>query len=280
MNSFKVVFLLGLLTGLFLIVGGVLGGQSGMIIAFAFAVIMNFGAYWFSDKIVLGIYRAKEVSRDEAPGLHRAVEKVAVAAQVPKPKVYILPMPVPNAFATGRDPAHAAVAVTKGLMEMLTPEELEGVIAHEMAHVKNRDTLIQCLAATIAGAIMMLASMARWAAIFGGYGRDERDRSGMFTFIIMAVLAPIAAMLIQMAISRSREYLADASGAKYLHNPSGLANALRKLDHVARRYPLETSPATSHLFIVNPLSARGIASLFSTHPPAEERIKRLEKMIA
>jgi len=275
-NTLKTTLLLGLLTGLILWFGGYVGGQSGMMIAFLFALLMNFGAYWFSDKIVLAMYRAREVDPQQAPGLYRMVERLAQRGGLPTPRVFVIPSDSPNAFATGRNPQHAVVAVTQGILKILRDEELEGVLAHELAHVKNRDILISSIAATLAGAVMMLASMARWAAIFGGVGgRDDDDRGGVFGLIFMAVLAPIAAMMIQFAISRTREFEADATGAQIAGNPLGLANALEKLGLATQRIPLQANPATSHLFIVNPLSGKSILKLLSTHPPLEERIRRL-----
>jgi heat shock protein HtpX len=247
-----------------------------MMVAFLFALLMNFGAYWFSDKIVLAMYRAREVDPQQAPGLYRMVERLAQRGGLPTPRVFVIPSDSPNAFATGRNPQHAVVAVTQGILKILRDEELEGVLAHELAHVKNRDILISSIAATLAGAVMMLASMARWAAIFGGVGgRDDDDRGGVFGLIFMAVLAPIAAMMIQFAISRTREFEADATGAQIAGNPLGLANALEKLGLATQRIPLQANPATSHLFIVNPLSGKSILKLLSTHPPLEERIRRL-----
>jgi heat shock protein HtpX len=276
MNTLKTTLLLGLLTGLILWFGGYVGGQSGMVIAFLFALIMNFGAYWFSDKIVLAMYRAREVDPAQAPGLYRMVERLAQRAGLPTPRVFVIPSDSPNAFATGRNPKHAVVAVTQGILKLMRDEELEGVLAHELAHVKNRDILISSIAATLAGAVMMLANMARWAAIFGGVGgRDDEDRGGVFGLIFMAVLAPLAAMLIQFAISRTREFEADATGAQIAGNPLGLASALEKLGLATRRIPMEANPATSHMFIVNPLSGKSLLTLFSTHPPLEERIRRL-----
>jgi heat shock protein HtpX len=276
-NTLKTTLLLGLLTGLILWFGGYVGGQSGMMIAFLFALLMNFGAYWFSDKIVLAMYRAREVDPQQAPGLYRMVERLAQRGGLPTPRVFVIPSDSPNAFATGRNPQHAVVAVTQGILKTLRDEELEGVLAHELAHVKNRDILISSIAATLAGAVMMLASMARWAAIFGGVGggRDDDNRGGVFGLIFMAVLAPIAAMMIQFAISRTREFEADATGAQIAGNPLGLANALEKLGLATQRIPLQANPATSHLFIVNPLSGKSILKLLSTHPPLEERIRRL-----
>ena len=277
-NTMKTGFLLVLLTVLFVAVGSYVGGQSGMVMAFAFAVLMNAGAYWFSDKIVLRMYRAREVSEAEAPDLHSMVHRLATAAGVPMPKVYILPSESPNAFATGRNPQHAAVAVTQGIVRILTPDELEGVVAHEMAHVKNRDILIGTVAATLAGAIMLLARFATFAAIFGGGGSDREEGGGGLGLIAMAILAPIGAMLVQMAVSRSREYLADASGARYCGRPESLARALEKIAGASRRVPLKASPATAHMFILSPLSGKGMMSLFSTHPPVEKRVERLRAM--
>jgi len=276
-NYLKTALLLGLLTGLILLLGGVLGGRSGMTIALVFAAAMNFASYWFSDKIVLAMYRAKPVGAAEAPKLHSIVERLVARAGIPKPKLYVIPDPSPNAFATGRNPSHAAVAATTGMLELMNDEELEGVIAHELAHVKNRDILISSVAATIAGAIGWLASMARWGMMFGGYGgRDDRDSGGGgIALILSAIFAPIAALILQMAISRSREYAADASGAALAGQPYGLAKALEKLGQYSRRIPLHATPATSHMFIVNPLTGGALLNLFSTHPPLEERIRRL-----
>ena len=278
-NSIKTVLLLGLLTGLILAVGQLLGGPQGMMIAFLFSVLLNFGSYWFSDKIVLAMYRAREVTEAEAPELYSIVHNVALRAGMPMPRVYMIPTETPNAFATGRNPEHAVVAVTEGILRLMNREELEGVLAHEVSHVKNRDILISSVAATLAGVIMMLAHMARWAAIFGGFGgRDRDDNGGIVGLLLTAILAPIAAMLIQMAISRSREYQADASGARTLGNPLGLASALAKLSRANEIAPMDVRPETAHLFIVNPLSGRSLANLFSTHPPIEERIARLRAM--
>jgi heat shock protein HtpX len=273
-NTLKTGVLLVLLTVLFVAVGNYVGGQGGMVMAFGFAVLMNAGAYWFSDKIVLKMYRAQEVSEAEAPELHAMVHRLATAASVPMPKVYILPSDSPNAFATGRNPQHAAVAVTRGIMRILAPDELEGVLAHEMAHVKNRDILIGTVAATMAGAIMVLARFAQFAAIFGG-GRDREEGGGGLGLIAMAILAPIGAMLVQMAVSRSREYQADASGARFCGRPDSLARALEKIAGTSRKIPLESTPATAHMFIMSPLSGKGLMSLFSTHPPVEKRVERL-----
>lgn len=279
MSSLKITFLMGCMFGFFILVGALIGGQSGMILAFVIAMAMNVGMYWYSDRIVLSMYKAQELSQSQAPGLHRMVQELSAAAGIPKPKIYLVPMPVPNAFATGRDPDHGVVAVTKGLLDILDEKEIEGVLAHELGHIKGRDTLISCLAAAMAGAIMMLATWARWAAIFGGFGRDSD--SNIFELILMAVLAPVGAMMIQMAISRSAEFRADATAAKLTGNPRGLASALRKLETVSQRHPVRGgNMATSHLFIVNPFKAGAIANLFSTHPPTAERVKRLENMPA
>jgi heat shock protein HtpX len=282
-NSFKTAILLSVLTALILIVGQLLGGQQGLIIAFAFALIMNGGSYWFSDKIVLSLYRARELKYEDAPDLHRTVEFLSNQAGIPKPRVYLIPSQNPNAFATGRNPDHAVVAVTEGILRLLSKEELEGVLAHELSHVKNRDILIGSIAATLAGVIMMLASMARWAALFGGFGRsDDEGGGGIFGLIAMSILAPIAAILIQFAISRSREYQADSTGARLSKNPLGLASALEKLSLASKKRPLQANSAaaqaTAHMFIVNPLSGRSLTGLFSTHPSTEERIKRLRSM--
>jgi heat shock protein HtpX len=276
-NYLKTTLLLGALTGLILVCGALLGGRTGMIVALVVAAGMNFATYWFSDKIVLARYGAKPVDEQEAPRLHAMLDGLCARAGLPKPKLYVLPERSPNAFATGRNPEHAAVAVTAGLLETMEQEEVEGVIAHELAHVKNRDILIASVAATIAGAITMLASFARFGAIFGGFGngRDGDRDGGVLGTLAMAIIAPIAALVIQMAVSRSREYAADATGAQIAGNPHGLARALGKLDELGRRRPMEVSPATSHMFIVMPLSGRGLTNLFSTHPPVEERIRRL-----
>ncbi len=276
MNYLKTTFLMALMTVLLVLIGSYLGGRGGMIIAFVFAVISNFGMYWFSDKLVLKMYRAREVTEAEAPQLYGIVRTLTMKARLPMPKVYIVPNKTPNAFATGRNPKHAAVAVTEGILEILSPNELSAVIGHELGHVKHRDILIGTVAATIAGAISMIAYMARFALIFGGRGGSDRDNG--IGALAMLIVAPIAAMLIQMAISRSREYAADAEGAKIHGMPRDLANALRKLHNGVKARPMKASPATAHMFIVNPLSAKGLTKLFSTHPPVEERIKRLESM--
>ncbi len=278
-NMLKTTLLLGLLTGLILWFGEFLGGSQGLTIAFLFAAIMNFGSYWFSDKIVLAMYGARPVGMNEAPELYRVVQNLATRAGMPMPKLYVIPTDAANAFATGRNPEHAAVAVTEGIMRLMSWDEIEGVLAHELSHVKNRDILISSIAATLAGVIMMLANMVRWAAIFGGFSRDERDEGGgVLGLLFMSIVAPLAAMLIQLAISRSREYQADASGAEILHSGESLARALEKLESASQRVPLDASPQTAHLFIVNPLSRRSLAGLFSTHPPIEERIRRLRAM--
>jgi len=268
------------LTGIFILVGTAIGGRSGAIYAFIFAALMNFFTYWFSDKIVLRMYGAKEVAQGEAPELYGIVAELTSKASLPMPKIYIMENETPNAFATGRNPEHAAVAVTSGILRILSKEELMGVIGHELSHIQHRDILISTIAATMAGAISMLASMARWGAIFGvGRSDDEEGGGGgNFLFVLLfTIVGSVAAMLIQMAISRSREYLADEGGAHLAH-PLSLAKALGKLDMAAQRNPMEANPSTAHMFIVNPLTGGGVLSLFSTHPPIEERIARLEEM--
>ncbi|MCI0548262.1 MAG: zinc metalloprotease HtpX [Candidatus Rokubacteria bacterium] len=280
-NMLKTAVLLGVLTSLLIVIGGAVGGQQGMVVAFVLALVMNFASYWFSDRIVLSMYRAQPVTEGDAPDLYRTVRTLATRAGLPMPRVFIIPDDTPNAFATGRNPEHAAVAVTAGIMRMLSDEELEGVLAHELAHVKNRDTLIMTISATLAGAITYLAHMAQFAAMFGGMRRNDDEEGhggGALSAILMAVLAPIAAMLIQMAISRSREFQADATGARIAGRPWGLARALEKMDMASQMRPMHATPSTAHLFIVNPLSGGGIASLFSTHPPIAERIARLRAM--
>jgi len=280
MNMLKITFLLTCLTLLLVAMGSAIGGQSGMVIAFAVACAMNFFSYWYSDKIILKMYKAREVSAADHPVFYGMVQRLAQQAQMPMPKVYIIPSEGPNAFATGRNPQNAAVAATEGIMRILSPEELEGVMAHELAHVQNRDTLIATIAATFAGAISMLGSMLQWAAIFGaGRSDDEEGGNSILGGLALAIIAPMAAMLIQMAISRSREYLADASGARICGKPLALASALRKLQQASTLLPMrEATPATSHLFIVNPLTGGSLLKLFSTHPPMEERIARLEEI--
>jgi heat shock protein HtpX len=277
-NTVKTALLLGALTGLLMLIGGLIGGKGGVYIAFIFAVILNFGSYWFSDKIVLKMYKAQEVSESSAPDLYNIVRNLAMKACLPMPRIFIIPEETPNAFATGRNEKHAVVAVTKGIMRILNKEELEGVIAHELSHIKNKDMLISSIAATIAGAISMLAIMAQWAAIFGGGSSDEDNGGGIIGLIAMAIFAPLAAAVIQMAISRSREYLADARGASITKNPYGLASALEKLTKASQVIPMDVKPSTAHLFIVNPLSGKAFMKLFSTHPPLEERIARLRSM--
>lgn len=278
MNTAKTALLMVALTALFVLIGGAIGGRNGMVVALAIAAVMNLLSYWFSDKIVLAMYRARQVDEASAPGLYRVVRGLAEKNGMPMPRVYLIPQAAPNAFATGRDPAHAAVAVTQGLLQILDDEELAGVIAHELSHVRNRDILIGTIAATLAGAIMILARMAQFAAIFGG-GRDDENRGGNpFALLLLAIFGSIAALFIQMAISRSREYQADASGARMSGNPRGLARALAELQRTSARIPLSASPATAHMFIVNPFTARGLIAMFSTHPPIEERIARLQAM--
>lgn len=258
--------------------GAALGGKQGMTIAFIFAFGLNVFSYWFSDKIVLKMYGAKEVTEKEAPELYGIVRRLAQKAELPMPKVYMMHQNQPNAFATGRNPSHAAVAVTTGIMRILSSEELEGVIGHELAHVKHRDILISTIAATIAGAISYLAQMAQWALIFGGHRGDDDEGGSPIAALVMMIVGPLAALIIQMAISRSREYGADEDGAKIAGNPRYLSGALRKLSMASKQIPMDANPSTSHMFIVNPLSGGGILKLFSTHPPIEERIARLESM--
>jgi len=266
------------LTLLLVFVGAALGGKNGMTIALIFAFGMNFITYWFSDKIVLKMYKAKQVTEAQAPELYGTVRRLAQKAELPMPKVYIMDQEQPNAFATGRNPKHGAVAVTTGIMRILSREELEGVLAHELAHIKNRDVLVGTIAATIAGAISYLAQMAQWAMIFGGRSSDEGEHGNPIATIVMMIVGPIAAMLVQMAISRSREYGADAGGARISGNPLYLADALKKLQMASQKIPMNANPATSHMFIVNPLTGGGILKLFSTHPPIDERVARLESM--
>ena len=278
-NTFKTALLLTALTLFLLFMGQIFGGQRGMEIALALAVIMNFVSYFFSDKIALAMYRAQPVTREQLPRAYQVVERLTQKIGIPMPKMYVIPTDSPNAFATGRNPQHASVAVTEGILNLLTDEELEGVLAHELGHVKNRDILISSIAATLAGAITMLARMGYWASLFGGMGgRDDRDRGGGggFVALLMLILAPIAATLIQLAVSRSREYQADATGAQLTGNPYALASALKKLDACSKRIPMQASPSNAHLFIVAPLlSGVSFANLFSTHPPIAKRIERL-----
>ena len=276
-NQMRTAFLLAVMTVFVILIGGLIGGPSGMVIAFVMAIGMNFFSYWFSDKIVLRMYRAQEVTPQQAPELYQMVTTLAQRAELPMPKVYIIPKDTPNAFATGRNPQHAVVAVTQGLLNLMNKDEIMGVLAHEMAHVNNRDILIGSIAATMAGAIMMLASMARWGALLGG-GRSDDNNSGMggIGLIVMSILAPIGAMIIQMAISRSREFLADATGAKLAGSSRGLADALEKLGNYSKQIPMDASPSTAHMFIVNPLSGSSFRKIFSTHPPMAERIARLK----
>jgi heat shock protein HtpX len=275
-NQIRTTILLAVMTALILWIGHLFGGQQGMIIALFLAAAMNFFSYWYSDKIVLKMYRAQPIAHQQAPELYDMVQELSRRANLPMPKVYVIPQPAPNAFATGRNPEHAVVAVTEGLLNIMDREEVMGVLAHEMAHVKNRDILIGSIAATMAGAIMILASMARWFAFFGGGGGDDDEGGlGIVGLIVMSFLAPFAAMIIQMAISRSREYLADATGAGFAGHPEGLARALEKLGQHAKRVPMRANPSTAHMFIINPLSGKSMMSLFSTHPPLKERIARL-----
>ena len=278
MNTLKTTFLMGLLTVLLVFFGAVLGGKGGMTIALLMSLGMNFFSYWFSDKIVLRMYGAQQIEESDDPRFYGLVRRLAQRAGLPMPKVYIINDDSPNAFATGRNPQNAAVAATTGIMRILNDDELAGVMAHELGHVKNRDILVSTIAAAFAGAITYLANMAQWAAMFGG-GRDDEDQGGgLFGMIFMAILAPIAAMLIQMAISRSREYGADSAGATISGNPLSLASALQKLEMASQRIPLQANAATAHMFIVNPLTGGGMATLFSTHPPIPERVARLQEL--
>ena len=277
MNNLKTAALLGALTGIFLLLGGLAGGRQGMLLALLFAGLMNFISYWFSDKIVLKAYRASALPESEAPRIHAMVRELSRQAQVPAPSIYVFEQDSPNAFATGRTPAKAVIALSRGIIQLMGEEELKGVIAHEMTHVISRDTLLATIAATLAGAIMFLGHQLRWLGLFSG-GRDDDHRGGVMGMIVMAVLAPLAAVIIQMAISRSREYKADAGSAQLTHNPEGLASALEKLTAVSKRLPLQATQQTAHLFIVSPLSGKSLLSLFSTHPPLEERVNRLRQM--
>jgi heat shock protein HtpX len=274
-NTFKTAFLLTLLTLLLMFIGRAFGGQNGMLLALGLAAVMNFVSYFYSDKIALAMYRAQPVTREELPRAYAAVERLTQKIGIPMPKIYVIPNESPNAFATGRNPQHASVAVTQGILNLLTDEELEGVLAHELGHVNNRDILISSVAATVAGAITMLASMGRFAMIFGGMGGDREDRRGGIGALLMLILAPIAASLIQLAVSRSREYQADATGAHFTGNPYALASALSKLDAYSRRLPMQATPSTAHLFIIAPFLGMNFGSLFSTHPPIAKRIERL-----
>jgi heat shock protein HtpX len=275
-NQLRTTILLAVMTALIIWIGQILGGRQGMIIALLLAAGMNFFSYWYSDRIVLKMYHAQEVDRSQAPELYEIVQTLSSKAGLPMPKLFVVPSETPNAFATGRNPEHAVVAVTQGLLKIMDRDEVSGVLAHELAHVKNRDILISSIAATMAGAIMVLASMARWSAIFGGAGRsDDEGGGGAIGLIAMSILAPLAAMIIQMAISRSREYLADSTGSQFAGNSEGLARALEKLGRFSKKLPMHANPSTAHMFTVNPLSGRSLMSLFSTHPPLEERIARL-----
>jgi len=276
-NALKTTLLLGLLTGFMILVGDWLGGQNGMILALGIAAVMNFVSYFFSDKIALMTYRAQPATREQLPRVYEVVERITQRQGLPMPKIYVIPTDSPNAFATGRNPSHASVAVTQGILNLLDDEELEGVLAHELGHVRNRDILISSIAATLAGAITILARMAYWGALFGGMGgRDREDRGGGgLGALFMLILAPFAAMLIQLAVSRSREYQADATGAHFTGNPYALARALQKLDAYSKRIPMVASPSSAHLFIVQPLLGINFAGLFSTHPPIRKRIERL-----
>jgi len=277
MNNLKTVLLLGALSGIFLFIGGMAGGQQGMLLALAFAALTNFVAYWFSDKIVLKSYRASELPESEAPKIHAMVRELSQQAQIPMPSIYVFEQDSPNAFATGRNPAKAVIALSRGIIQLMEEAELKGVIAHELTHVINRDTLLATIAATLASAIMFLGYQMRWFGLLSS-GRDDDRRGGVLGMIVMAVLAPLAATIIQLAISRSREYKADAGSAQLTHNPEGLATALEKLTAYAKRIPLQSTQQTAHLFIVSPLSGKSLMALFSTHPPLEERVARLRQM--
>ncbi len=281
-NQIKTFLLLGLLSGLFIVIGSYMGGQTGMFIALGFSLFMTAGSYWYSDKIVLRMNNARELSQTDAPSLHRMVEELSVQAGIPKPRIYVIAEAVPNAFATGRNPEHGVVAVTDGIMRLLTPEELRGVLAHEIAHIRNRDILIQTVAVVIGSSIVALASMLQWAAIFG-VGRSSNEEGGggggIFGALLMAILAPIAASLIQMALSRSREYIADSTGAQLSHDPMALASALQKIEAYSRgAHMTNLNPATESMYIINPFQGMKISSLFSTHPATEDRVRRLEEM--
>ncbi len=280
-NMLRTTLLLAALTALIVGLGQMLGGSQGAVIALVMAAVMNFGSYWFSDRIVIAMYGGREIHQNDDPELYAIVAGLAQRNQIPMPKLYLIPTDSPNAFATGRNPEHAAVAVTAGIRRLLSRRELEGVLAHELAHVTNRDILISSIAATLAGAIMMLARMAQWAMIFGGGRRDERDEGGgALGLIVTMIVAPLAAMLIQMAISRSREFQADDTGARLVRDPEGLASALRKIQGVSEQVPMAASPQTAHLFIINPLHGGMLRNLFSTHPPLEQRLERLQRVAA
>jgi heat shock protein HtpX len=277
-NVLKTGLLLAVLSIMLISLGGLLGGRGGLVLGLVMALVMNLGSYWFSDKIVLAMYRAQPITEAEAPELYAIVRRLTLQARIPLPRVYLIPMDTPNAFATGRNPDHAAIAVTSGILRVLNPDELEGVLAHELAHVKNRDVLVSTIAATLAGAITYIAHMIQWSAFMGGHRRDDEDSGGGAGALLMAFLAPIAALLVQMAVSRAREYQADATGAQLIGRTTGLARALEKLHMASQALPMAANPATAHLFIVNPLTGRSLMTLFSTHPPIEERIARLAAM--
>ncbi|WP_031484790.1 zinc metalloprotease HtpX [Maridesulfovibrio frigidus] len=276
-SQIKTFFLLASLTAIILFLGGMMGGRTGLILAFGIAMFMNVGSYWYSDKIVLKMYKARQLSRNDAPQVFEMVQELAANAGVPAPRLYVIDQDSPNAFATGRNPENAVVAITSGIMRILTPEELRGVIAHEIGHIANRDILIQSVAAVLAGAIMMIANMLQWATLFG-FGSDDEDGPSPIAAIALAIIAPIAASVIQMAISRSREYLADSTGARISRDPKALASALYKLDATVRNIPMDANPATENMFIVNPFSGASMSKWFSTHPSTEERIARLMEM--
>ncbi len=278
MNTLKTVFLMGLLLALLVFLGGMFGGRTGATMAFVFAMVFNFGSWWFSDRVVLAMYGARPLAESDQPWLHQQAALLAERAGIPKPRLFIIDSPQPNAFATGRGPSNAVVAVNEGLLRLMSREEVAGVLAHEIAHIRNRDTLTMTMAAAMAGAIMYLADMARWAAIFGGGRNDREGNGGLAGMLIMIVVAPLAAMLIQMAVSRSREYAADEAAALYQGSPLPLASALEKLGYASERLPMDASPATAHLFIVNPLSGGSLTSLFSTHPPVADRVRRLHAL--
>ena len=279
LNQFKTVLFLGILSGILLLIGQLVGGAQGLTIALFFALLMNLGSYFFSHKLVLAMYRAKEISKEQNPGLHSMVEEICNEAKIPKPKIYLVPSSNPNAFATGPNPKKAVVAVTQGILDILSKEELKGVLAHEIAHIKNRDILISTIAATIASVISYIAFMARWGAMFGGMGNDKDNGNNIIGLIVMAIIAPIAATLIQLAISRSREFIADESGANYIRNSESLARALEKLENHGKNAPLKLgTESTNSMFIVNPFRGRNILSLFMTHPPTSKRIEKLRAM--